>query len=756
MRVCASILLLAFCLIAPSLADDELPGKKMYDAKCAKCHGLKGEGVADVYDENLYGDRSFAELVKIINDTMPEDKPAECVGEDALQVAEYMYESFYTAAARAKHRPPRIELSRMTGPQYLNAVSDLASHFIGKRVPNEQRGLEGTYYDSRSPHKDKERIKRTDPVLKFDFKEGSPGEKINSEEFSVIWTGGIIADETGDYQIGVKTENGFLLMLNESDSPLIDGKVVSGEEVKDHQATIRLLGGRTYPLRIDFYKSKRKGKQKKSASIELRWKPPHKEWETIPERHLAPGYFPNVFVPNTPFPADDSSLGYPRGTSISRNWDTATTYAALEFVDYVIGHVDRFTHHYKDKPLKEKCIAFCDEFSYMAFRRPLGEDEKKFYIHQRFEEQSDPTLALKESLLLILKSPHFLYLNLDVGAPEAYVTASKLSFALWDSIPDRALMDKASHNHLKTPQQVKGKVEQMLSDPRVRLKLRGFFEHLLQLEEADDIDKDVQEFPGFDEELLADLRTSLMLFVDNVVWSDTSDYRELLLSNELYLNPRLAAFYDFPMENHRGFEKVAFEKDQRAGVVTHPFLLSALAYHKSTSPIHRGVFVTRRILGRSLKPPPMAIEFMDNKFDPDLTMREKVTELTKSKTCQTCHSVINPLGFSLEQFDAVGRFRTKEKNKPVDPTGVYNSPEGKPIKLSGARDLAEYAATSHLAQQNFIEQLFHHLVKQPVAAYGPEELKQLRDNFEHNQYNIQKLIVDIAVTTATHNSAQEN
>src|SRR5207247_3185415 len=133
-------------------------------------------------------------------------------------------------------------------------------------------------------------------------------------------------------------------------------------------------------------------------------------------------------------------------------------------------------------------------------------------------------------------------------------------------------------------------------------------------------------------------------------------------------------------------------------------LLSVFAYHKSSSPIHRGVFLTRNIVGRALKPPPMAIQFMDDRFDPSLTMREKVAELTRPATCQGCHSVINPLGFSLEHYDAVGRFRARENGRPINAVSEYTTDDGATVQLAGARDLAEFAARSEQAQNAFIEQ----------------------------------------------------
>src|SRR5215475_5509513 len=118
-------------------------------------------------------------------------------------------------------------------------------------------------------------------------------------------------------------------------------------------------------------------------------------------------------------------------------------------------------------------------------------------------------------------------------------------------------------------------------------------------------------------------------------------------------------------------------------------------------PIHRRVFLTRNIVGRSLKPPAMANVFKEAEFSPNLTMREKVSQLTQPQACQSCHSVINPLGFSLEQFDAVGRFRTSEHDQPIDPVSDYLTDDGEKIRLTGAHDVAEFAIHSEQAQNAF-------------------------------------------------------
>jgi hypothetical protein len=141
---------------------------------------------------------------------------------------------------------------------------------------------------------------------------------------------------------------------------------------------------------------------------------------------------------------------------------------------------------------------------------------------------------------------------------------------------------------------------------------------------------------------------------------------------------------------------------------------------------------------------------MDEKFDPHLTMREKVTQLTKSENCMACHGIINPLGFALEHYDAAGRFRTQENGRPVDASAEYTTAEGQTFRFTGPRDIAEHALSSRQARLSFISQLFHALVKQPAAAYGAGTLDHLHDFFVRKNHNIQELILEITTLAALH------
>jgi PAS domain-containing protein len=609
--------------------------------------------------------------------------------------------------------------------------------------------------------KEKRVLERTDDRIDFDFGEGSPVEGITSDQFSIAWSGSLMAHETGEYEFRIRTPNGARLYLNRDlrkgdgnyrdDSSAkrqpaqIDLWVSSGSEMREATTRLFLLGGRPYPMRLDFFKYK-----DKNASIRLEWKPPHGVWSVLSGHHLSPEISPGVGVIAASFPPDDSSLGYERGTAVSKSWHDATTRAAVEGANVVLDRLGLLNRVQKDDPdLVQRRKDFAATFAARAFRRPLTDELRQLYVDRHFVEGLPPETAVKRSVLLVLKSPRFLYPELG-GKVDDYTVAGRLALSLWDSLPVQELSEAASQGRLHTSEQIHQQAMRMMKDPRTKAKLGGFFDYWLAVEEAEDIAKDQDAYPDFNDDVIADLRVSLQTFVENIVWSDTSDYRQLLLADYLYLNPPLADIYGVSPQEGAGFVKVAFDPAERAGIFTHPYLLAAFSYHKSTSPIHRGVFLTRNVLGRFLKPPPMAIEFMDDRFDQSLTMREKVTELTKSRTCMACHATINPLGFSLENYDAIGRFRTLENDKPINAESDYTTSDGEVLRLRGARDLAQHAATSRDARLGFIRQMFHHTIKQAPAAYNPDTLSRLDDLFQSSGFHMRDLLVEMVVTCARH------
>jgi hypothetical protein len=289
----------------------------------------------------------------------------------------------------------------------------------------------------------------------------------------------------------------------------------------------------------------------------------------------------------------------------------------------------------------------------------------------------------------------------------------------------------------------------MVSDLRCRSKLRDFFFQWLKVESTPDVAKDPKQFPDFDKAITSDLRTSLDLLLEDLVWSEASDFRQLLLTDSLYLNGRLAQFYGVALPTDAPFLKVTPEPRERAGVLTHPYLMASFAYTATSSPIHRGVFIARNVLGLALRPPPEAFPPLSPDLHPQLSTRERVALQTSPESCQSCHTTINALGFTLEPYDAVGRFRREEKGRPIDATGAYQTRSGELVKFAGARDLATFLAGSQETHDAFVQQLFHHLVKQPVRAFGPRELEDLRAAFAEGNFNIRKLVVKVVADTAS-------
>ena len=806
------IAVMVFCSPAIALSDDAPlsakleRGQQIYAEACAQCHGDSAEGVEGVYEAALEGDLPVAELAKYVDETMPEDAPDDCAGEDAHLVSSYLHHAFYSREARLKNNPPTIDFSRRTVAQFQNSVSDIMKELKWEGEPHaQQRGLTAKYFATRKLGEGDPAVEKLEGQIDFDFGEEAPYPDVlkDKEQFSASFKGGLIAEETGVYEFFVTSQNGFRLSINRAEFT-IDNNVNSTDQT-EFTATVKLIGGRPYPISLTMFKF-----NEKFANIKLEWIPPGGVRQVIPQGNLTPGYFSMALVLNTEFPADDSSVGYPRGTNVSQLWDSATTAAAIEAMAFVeanlkemmsqtVGKEKRKNRKRKKKEKygdgdeadkeqdkgndkqteiesetengkrlsdeeqeikrletqRNRHVNFAHKFVEIAFGRELTESERQAFVQSQFEKESSPIVALKRVILLTLKSPQFLYMTqfderaLSMEESRQSAIGSTLATVLWDSIPDKFLREAIKKGTFKDRKSIEDWAWDMLDRPRTHQKLNDFLHHWLELEKANHASKDVEVYPGFDQGLIYALRTSLSLSLEDILWSEKSDFRELFLFDELYVDQRMSEFYGIKIDEGATFVKTGFETDRRCGILTHPCLMTGLAYFKNTSPIHRGVFIAKSLLGRTLKAPPIDVEPLGEDFDPSMTTRERVAHQTKEVNCSGCHSVINPLGFSLENFDAVGRFRESEKDKPINSETVYITPGAEEITFTGAKDLANYLVNSPEAHRSFIEKLFEHFVKQPVYAFGPDTLDDLYESFVSSNYNVKQLIVKISVVAAS-------
>ena len=732
------------------------PGLAVYREHCLRCHGENGVGTADV-PAPLAGDRSVNQLTKYVHDTMPEDDPEAVTGDAARQVAEYIHGAFYSAVARDRQRPARVELARLTNRELHNTLADLVRSFRGGVPPDDgRRGLKGEYFSGNNFDRNTGLVfERIDPGVNFDFGfEGPDPEMFRPHRFSIRWTGTLLAPETGTYEFVVRTDHAVRLRLNQSwyEPPFLDGWVKSGTD-NEYRGSLFLLGGRAYPLTLEFSKANQGVDSQQHppaghASIALVWKPPHGVLEPVPERCLSPQEGQPLFVPTTPFPPDDRSIGYDRGTSVSPEWFAAATAVAQETADHVVAHLEHLANVKRDAPDRDaKLREFCGRFAERAFRHPLAPELKALVVDRPFADAPDLDTAVKRSMLLALQSPRFLFREPATGAGDPFVVAARLSYGLCDSLPDGALWDAAGRKQLGRPDDVAFHAQRLLADRRTKAKLRDFLLHWLRVAEPREIAKDKSLYAEFTPEVVADLRASLLLAVDEALDGRSDGFRRLLTAEEVWLSGRVAPLYGMTLWPDAPFRPVRIDAGRRAGVLTHPYLMSMLAYADESSPIHRGVFLARTVLGNVLKPPQEAIAPLAPDTHPDLTTRERVTLQTEAVACQTCHTMINPLGFALEEFDALGRYRAEERQgdkvRPIDASGSYQPREGSEATFRGGRELAAYLVDSPDAREAFVQQLFHALVRQPVRAWGPETLPTLTKSFGDSGCDIRRLAVDI-------------
>ena len=733
-------------------------GKKLYANSCADCHGERGEGVEGVYETALVGDDSIRQLAKRISDTMPEGEPELCVAEDALAVASYVHYEFYSEAAQVRNRPPRIEMARLTSSQLRQSLADLFLCFDGTPGPKPETelefGVKAQYFDGDRWDRKKRKVERVDAVLDFDFGREAPVEGVKAEEFSIMWDGGLLVRETGRYEIVVKSSCSFLFYFGADDREFINNHVQSGEKTEFRRSLV-LTGGRVYPFSVKFRQRKRKT-ELPPANFSLKWVPPNGREVVVPKENLLVGWNPPTFALQTDLPPDDRSYGYERGIAVSRDWDESTTAAALEFAETIYEELwPDYQRRNRKEPDKRKLLAqFLEEIVEVALRHELSDEQRELFIDRQLDAEPDNALAVKRVCLVSLKSAGFLYPTADVGETVSHRVANRLSLVLFDSLPIDGWMRKESaRDKFNSEATIRSYAEKFVEDHRVRAKMRQFLHSWLNLEHISDISKEAESFPGYDEALVSDLRRSLDKFLDDIVWSEKSDYRQLYLARNSFTNKRIGEYFGGVWkvaDNTETAPDVASmqrtaESEQPLGVLHHPYMLSGLAYHDSTSPIHRGVFVMRFLLGRTLRPPAEAFTPLSPDLHPDLTTRERVALQTSPVSCQVCHQKINSLGFTLENFDAVGRFRDREGDKAIDTSGSYIDRAGSQINFSDSIELAEYLANSDDAQRAFVSRAFQHFVKQPPAAYGADTLDKLTKMFRDQDCNIKKLLVEIAV-----------
>jgi hypothetical protein len=742
--LCLKVFLCWIFLVHWLLAkSDHSEGRNLFLKHCAECHGELGEGVEDEYSKPLLGDWPLSKLINYVDETMPDYDPKLVTGKEAEIISRYIYESFYLKPELFSKKE-KIHLSRLTNRQFRQSVADLFSQFEGQPVlGTSENGLKGQYFKAEGMNKRKEKIaEQTDPTIDFNFGQSAPFDGLDPQKFSVYWEGSIFPRESGWYDFYIQSSNGFQFSINSrGGSHRIDAKVGKGS-LDEKSTKVYLLGGRPYPIRLSFYKF-----NDPNASIELSWKTPLGEREIIPSEYFFTQNVAPSFIPQQNLPPDDASHGYDRGLRVDSSWDEAITFAALEAAKYAgEKFAGQMINHIKeDEKKKEKVISICENFVRLAFREKLSSEELDDYVHSKFTEGVPWQTSVEKVVLRTLKSPRFLYPELQTFAKkdaDPYVLAAKLALYLWDSLPGVAIHQRIDLGHLSNPKQAQDLARIMLNDPRSIAKYNDFMVEWLDMRNKELPSLSTKLYPDFSPTLALDLRRSLMIWVEKNIWKEKGTWQSFLSMDKIHLNQRMADFYGVDStwdRNQSSFKEMDSSLLGREGLHTHPYVLASHSYSEESSPIHRGIFTSRRILGRSLRPPAEAVSFSNADFDPSWTMRQKVEELTKSANCMSCHDLINPTGFVLEGYDASGRNRSLILGKPIDLKVDYMDSTGAQRKFQDPKDLLEHALNSSRPAKSFVNELLKYLAKQPPSSFDRVETNGLSKKLKNDQLSIPDL-----------------
>ncbi len=417
------------------------------------------------------------------------------------------------------------------------------------------------------------------------------------------------------------------------------------------------------------------------------------------------GLPPKYGGPNPSTPEDLPTLSSPKGQLTEKDIELLRKYGTKLKTDRAEVRADNrfesidiggpFTQTMGPNAQSTRLIFVCAEktkacaeqivrnFTRRAFRRPVTAAETapflQLYALAR-KSGDDFREGIGTALQGVLVSPHFLFrVEQDrpalAGKQYAPVTdyefATRLSYFLWSSTPDSTLMRLAAQKTLRQPAVLKAQIARMLKDERSRALVENFAGQWLQYRNVDVMKPDVEKFPDFDESLRHSMKLETTLFLENLI-RENGSVLGVLDAKHSYLNERLARFYGVPGVEGQQFRRVDMSKTPRGGgILAQASMLTTSSYSTRTSPVLRGRWILENLLHAPPPPPPPAVPPLEEaKADGSVSLRQQMEEHRKNPACASCHARMDPLGFGLENFDAIGKWRDFDGKVPIDPSGT--------------------------------------------------------------------------------------
>jgi len=379
-------------------------------------------------------------------------------------------------------------------------------------------------------------------------------------------------------------------------------------------------------------------------------------------------------------------------------------------------------------------------FASRAFRRPVEPErvERFLQVYDLAAAQKlDFETCVKVVLKAVLISPEFL-LRVEIdpnepGGPLAvpisdYELASRLSYFLWSSMPDDELFAAATRKELGKPEILEAQVRRMLLNPRARALAENFGNQWLTLDALDKARPSVKVFPEYDAELAASLKLEPLFFFASMIREDRS-VLEMLDSDYAFVNARLARHYDLPPPEADGFHKISLPDKRRGGVLGMAAVLVATSYDTRTSVSHRGQWFLDRILGTPPPPAPMNVPPLGESRagEPPKTLRERLEQHATEAACAGCHRKVDPPGFALENYDAIGRWRLTDAGKPLDTLGEFTDGS----KVNGPDELKAFLIDKRrLFYENLARQTLTYALGRTVSFDDRPTILDIADKLE--------------------------
>ena len=392
------------------------------------------------------------------------------------------------------------------------------------------------------------------------------------------------------------------------------------------------------------------------------------------------------------------------------------------------------------------------------YRRPLTDEETAAYdaLVEWVLEEGDLAEAAALAIETMLQSPSFLYriepARTEPTPLDGWALASRLSFYLWQEGPDEELWRAASAGELDTPEALLAQARRMLDDPRADRTLAAFHREWMG---ASEVEQAGRTDPAFTDEIARDMRRETELFAVRVVREDDALLSTLLTSERSVLTPLLADYYG--LAHPTGSGTAPIDVPDRPGLLSTGAVLVAHASETFTRPVHRGVFIRKNVLCHDLPPPDPTVVAMAQEAAAELpetlTDRERLSALTEGPGCINCHSLVNPIGYAFERFDAIGRWReADDEGRPIDGRGELAGAGGYETDVDGAFDgapeLTSRFAMSDTVARCVTTQWLRYALGREEEDADATSIASAHEVFRETGYDLRELIVAVVATDA--------